>query len=248
MVKYQGSKASYCGNIAKIINSIEPHLDFIDGCCGSGVMTEQMGKSTTMIDKGAWGRFWYNMYLLRDNAVALAKANWFLYQYIGSINYNKWLREAVHSTVTNQPHEFVITFLALQRESFNGVPIAVGPILWKTSGQGITFSFDKVAEGWTRAKRVALLIDCVINDDINNYISSVPTNFYIDPDYQDTAGYYHSADINKIISNNKHCNIFVSHSNKLPGEWDEIHDITREITRRPRTHSVKELLHIKRRT
>lgn len=250
MIAYQGSKSSYSGEIARIINSIEPNLPFIDGCCGSGVMTEQLSKRTIMIDAGAWGKFWHTLYTLYSESptqLSLARSR--------AVEVKKFYTPWVHNLAqqpipaTTDPGgsaEFILAFLALQREAFRGKPIGLGPTMWKHPGFRDAFSHEKFIDGLQRAIRTIRHVDHVVHGDISAFNTKYPYNFYIDPDYDKTVGYYHSVEVARVMMNNQQCNFFVSHHTPLPGTWDSITEITGSSSRE-HSKSVVELVHVKRR-
>lgn len=243
MVKYQGSKQRYAGSIARVLLGLGPdwhRFPFWECCCGSAEVSFYISKYSNLVDRGPWGRFWDIMQHHKFDVLEEAKET------ITENTYEHWVKHAVNSPMPRHVEEWAYTFLALQREAFNGKPINTLAGYWKSPGLGKVFSFKKWMEGLERATKVR--IESVHVVDVNQLNISGNANVYLDPDYEDTVGYEgRVVDVRSFIHRHPHCNIVVSHHTKLPGTWDKIVEIT-QSGRENFAKDNTEYLHIKRRS
>lgn len=218
-------------------------LPFYDCCCGSGEVAHYIGKPAHMVDIGPWGHFWQALTRTTKTAV-LEKAN-----EIGAAWYESWVRTIAVQRIPINDAEFVIVFLALQREAFNGKPIQFDGRQWKLPGFGRTFSWKQWLISVNRALEVR--INSVLVTDVNTLQIERPANVYLDPDYEDTVGYHgRTVDVTSFVRRHPHCNIVVSHHTSLLGtvSWDAIKDISQNRNKRKNfAKDTSELLHIKKR-
>lgn len=240
MVKYQGSKKRYVGAIQRTLMSLGNdywHLPFWECCCGSGEVSHYVGKFTNMVDMGPWGHFWRAVHLHSSDLIAVANR-------IGPDEYEDWVRTAAEIPIPKDPAEFAVTFLALQREAFNGKPIQMGGGVWRTPGFGRKFSHSQWMGGVRRARN--LRIASVHTDNLNHFRIDQPANIYLDPDYEGTTGYGRGVDVDSFGRRHSHCNLIVSHHTKLPGKWKEVIDIS-QPGRKNFAKDTSEYLHVRRR-
>lgn len=242
MLSFQGNKSKYAEDIEAIIKTRGGYLPFVDACCGSCCVTEQMSVThTTVIDNGGWGQFWLNMLKLKRSN-SLHKAEYLLS--CQSPHYDVWVKSSLHGLVPQDPANFVIVFLALQGHTILGKPICMSGLQWKTPGLTLTTSYQKTMRSWRRAVRTIQFIGEVVTTSVDYFVASKPSNIYMDPDYEDTTGYEHSASWQSVLNNNRHCNIFVSHHVPLDFSWTEVFDISRENSRR--NGSIREYVHYRK--
>ena len=113
------------------------------------------------------------------------------------------------------PLDWAITFLALQREAFNGKPVTAFNNSWKHPGFGTQFSHA----AWTKAidQALTLNIKAAYKEDVNRFHAK-PGIIYMDPDYEGTQGYDGRAvDVDQVLANNPESYFFVSYDRKLDG-------------------------------
>lgn len=237
-VKYQGSKQRYATKIAAQLYKFGADwysLPFYECCCGSAAVSLFTGRYVTLIDMGPWGVFWDNF---QDNKEDCLK-------FLLSLEptYKQWIRKAAVSPIPLNSVEYAVTFLALQREAFNGKPVEQGSGYWRYPGFGQRVSFNKVKEAMEHAFRVR--IKNVLRSNINYFTIPEEANVYMDPDYGDTTGYGdRQVYVESFVRRHRHCNLVISYHEELSGDWDKIVDIT-QIGRR---NNTRELLHIRRKT
>tara|TARA_R100001086_G_scaffold232320_1_gene153463 strand:+ start:147 stop:878 length:732 start_codon:yes stop_codon:yes gene_type:complete len=241
MVKYQGSKRRYVGSISRALMDLGGDyyaLPFWECCCGSAEVSHYLGKLTNLVDVGPWGMYWRAVLEHRDELINEQLK-------ILPDDYERWVRNAVHSPIPKGAAKFAITFLALQREAFNGKPIELSGNYWRTPGLGKQFSYDK----WIRAlkRSLEIKIRSVFIRDLNSFKIHGPSNIYLDPDYKATTGYStRTLDVRGFVQRHAHCNILVSHHTKIRDiEWDKVIDIS-QPGRKQFAKDTTEYLHIRK--
>lgn len=242
-VKYQGNKNRYASRIEKEIHQTTGKdfytLPFYEFCCGSAAVSRQLSPNpTTLIDLGPWGKFWNIVSLWGKQVKNEAEE-------ITASMYETWVRRMALRAPPSDPLDWAITFLALQREAFNGKPVSYNKVSWKHPGFGTQFSYT----AWTKAvdQALSLNIRAAHKGDVNNFHAK-PGIIYMDPDYEGTQGYDgRSVNIEQVLLNNPESYFFVSYDRKLDGPWQQIKDIS-DGTRTAYTRSAKEYLHIRRPT
>lgn len=240
MVKYQGSKQRYAGDIHRELQNLSKDyysLPFWECCCGSAVVSEYINKPTNLVDSGEWGRFWSTIYEHRDKVPIAALA-------INKDDYKDWVKYAAEAPIPKDPITRAMTFLALQREAFNGKPVSASGTHWVTPGLGTVFSYQKWRGALHRATN--LRINSVYHTDLNYFTVPKPANIYLDPDYENTTGYSNTLYLSDFIRRHKHCNLIISHHTKLPQEFDKVVDVSQGF-RSTHAPDPSEYLHIKRR-
>lgn len=220
MVKYQGNKSKYAGKIVGHIRNIcGQGIRLADFCCGSGEISSYWAKPTVMIDKGPWGTFWQAIKMFRPTA----KDGDIFYD---DEAYESFCRRSLARKAPSDPVEFAITFLALQREAFQGKPVGCFGGLWKFPGFDGKFSRMAFLTAWRRACELRPLQ--VIVGDVNHAMVEADA-IYVDPDYEGTTGYNGlRVKLGNILHNYPRAHIFVSHHRKFDKdyEWDDVFDVT----------------------
>jgi hypothetical protein len=206
-----------------------------EACCGTAAVSRYLGKSSHLIDNGPWGRLWT---IVKNHKPGITE----LWPLMCSENtYELWVRQAIHRPPPRDPAEWALTFLALQREAFNGKPVECGGE-WRHPGLGRRFSYNK----WVKSVHDALRtkIRAVNQADINTVEIPPRELIYCDPDYEGTTGYGgRSVNLERFIAKNRKSFLFVSYDKEIPGDWTEVRVITHG-RRTGYTRSARELLHI----
>lgn len=245
MIKYQGSKQRYLGAIKRTLLGLPRyhHLPFAEICCGTAVVSAYLCKKTTLADWGPWGAYWSAIKRVDKEQLLKELKDLDVHD---RYDYAAWIKHILYQPVPQDDTSFILSFLALQREAFNGKPINISGGHWRTPGLGKIISSKPFYSGITRSLDLKPYIQDVIVSNASYIKFDDPHIIYIDPDYEGTTGYSdYRFDVEKFVSNNTNSHIVVSHDKPIEGvKWDDIVDISIGW-RGPYTKSDAELLHIK---
>lgn len=218
MVKYQGSKRKYAGNICNIIRGIVGTEALLgDYCCGSGEISHYWSRPTVMVDSGPWGLFWH--------FVSVGHFNRKLIDFLDEDDYEMSCFKFVQRRVPEDPRLFCLYFLALQREAFQGKPVDVIGKQWKHPGWDGKFSLKAFERSWKRAMTMKPVR--VYYENVNKLKLDLPA-IYVDPDYPGVTGYNgRTVKVLDVCKNHPNAHIFVSSHTEIPGPpWDKTFNVS----------------------